>query len=172
MVRVAASLVAVGLLLGGCTKLGPDFVRPDAPVADDWIESKDPKVEEKPDETIFRQWWTVFNDPVLDELIQTAYRQNLDLQIAGIRILEARAQLGIAVGSLYPQSQTVGADATANQTSRNAPGALGRDFFYTMTLASMPLGSSISGAVFAAASSRLMPTCSPPSPTTTMCWCR
>jgi NodT family efflux transporter outer membrane factor (OMF) lipoprotein len=130
MLRSAVSLVAAALVLGGCTKLGPDFVRPEAPVADDWIEFEDPKVEEKPDEKIFREWWTVFGDPVLNELVQAAYRQNLDLQIAGIRILESRAQLGIAVGSLYPQSQTVGADATANQTSENAPGSLGKDFFY------------------------------------------
>jgi NodT family efflux transporter outer membrane factor (OMF) lipoprotein len=49
----------------------------------------------------------VFNDPVLDRLIETASQENLDLQIAGLRILESRAKLGIAVGGRYPQQQAV-----------------------------------------------------------------
>jgi NodT family efflux transporter outer membrane factor (OMF) lipoprotein len=52
-----------------------------------------------------RNWWRVFNDPVLDNLIETAYRENLSLRIAGVRVFEARAQLGIAVGQWYPQTQ-------------------------------------------------------------------
>src|SRR5690606_10034410 len=38
--------------------------------------------------------------------IETAYRQNLDLRVAGTRILEARGQRNIAVGNLFPQSQS------------------------------------------------------------------
>ena len=45
-----------------------------------------------------------FNDPALDRLIEVAYRQNLPLQIAGLRILEARAQLGIAHGQQWPSN--------------------------------------------------------------------
>jgi NodT family efflux transporter outer membrane factor (OMF) lipoprotein len=52
----------------------------------------------------------VFNDPVLDELIQTAYEQNLSLQIAGLRVLQARAQLGIVTGDVYPQLQQMTGD--------------------------------------------------------------
>ena len=94
--------LAVVLLIGGCT-VGPDFVRPEAQVEQDWLEGEDPEIKSEP--TDFGQWWTVFNDPVLDSLIETAYQQNLDLRIAGIRILESRAQLGIAAGSQYPQLQ-------------------------------------------------------------------
>ena len=50
-------------------------------------------------------WWTVFHDPVLDRLIRVAYEQNLSLQSAGTRVLEARAQLGVAIGEFYPQLQ-------------------------------------------------------------------
>jgi outer membrane protein TolC len=35
----------------------------------------------------------------------TAYRENLSLQVAGVRVLEARAQLSIVIGELYPQTQ-------------------------------------------------------------------
>jgi outer membrane protein TolC len=47
----------------------------------------------------------VFNDPVLLRLIELAYEQNLTLRTAGVRVLEARAQLGIAIGEIYPQQQ-------------------------------------------------------------------
>jgi len=48
----------------------------------------------------------VFRDPALTRLVDQVYRQDLNQQIAGLRILEARAQLGIAVGLQYPQSQS------------------------------------------------------------------
>ena len=53
----------------------------------------------------YRNWWQAFNDPVLDRLIDRAYQENLSLRMAGVRVLEARAQLGIATGELYPQTQ-------------------------------------------------------------------
>ena len=110
--------LALVLLITGCTTLGPDFKRPDAPAAATWQTTDDALAGEPVDQA---EWWKLFNDPVLDELIDTAHRQNLPLQIAGLRILEARAQLGIARGNRYPQSQQVGASATANELSENSP---------------------------------------------------
>ncbi len=103
----AASAALIFLLLSAvsCTKVGPDYVRPPAPVASAWHEADGQRVAPGPAD--YRAWWRVFNDPVLDRLIDTAYRQNLQLRIAGVRVLEARAQLGIAVGELYPQTQQV-----------------------------------------------------------------
>ncbi|MDX1697144.1 MAG: TolC family protein, partial [Thiohalobacterales bacterium] len=46
------------------------------------------------------------------------------LQIAGLRILESRAQLGIATGNRYPQLQQVNASATAIELSENRPNAV------------------------------------------------
>jgi outer membrane protein TolC len=53
-----------------------------------------------------------FEDPVLNELIDTARRNNNTEEIVCLRVLEARAQLGIALGSLYPQSQFASGNAT------------------------------------------------------------
>ena len=50
----------------------------------------------------------MFQNPALSRLFDQVYRQNLNQQIAGLRILEARAQLGIAVGLQYPQSPSFG----------------------------------------------------------------
>jgi NodT family efflux transporter outer membrane factor (OMF) lipoprotein len=84
-------------------KVGPNYCPPAAPVASQWIDYEDPRVQSE--EEHLSQWWTVFNDQTLNALIQTAYQQNLTLREAGARILEARAQLGIARGNLFPQEQ-------------------------------------------------------------------
>ncbi len=126
---VLFGLVALAVLLSGCTMVGPDYVKPTAPEAEKWLESGDPQIESK--EADFGQWWTVFNDPVLNTLVETAYNQNLPLQIAGVRILEARAQLGIAFGFQYPQQQQVDASGSVNQLSKNAPnGAFADRYFF------------------------------------------
>ena len=57
---------------------------------------------------------------MLDRLIELAYQNNPDLKIAGLRVLEARAQLGIAVGTPYPQVQQAVGGATYTQGSENA----------------------------------------------------
>jgi outer membrane protein TolC len=112
-------LVAFALLaLSGCTKLGPDFTRPDAPAETDWNFTND-KVLPQP--IAQADWWSMFNDPVLDRLVGMAYEQNLPLQVAGLRIYEARAQLGIAVGLQYPQTQRAVGSATTNRISENSP---------------------------------------------------
>ena len=110
---------------GGCTgarqwfrngfKVGPNYRRPPAPSSPAWIDSADRRVQA--DEPV-DPWWMQFNDPILDELIATASRQNLDLQTAGTRILEARAQRNIAAGNLFPQSQS----ALGTYVRAQAPG--------------------------------------------------
>ena len=126
--RSVYGLIAVVFLTTGCTMVGPDFVKPQAPVAKQWMESSDSKIITGVSE--YRQWWTVFHDPVLTDLVETAYRQNLPLQISGLRILQARAQLGVVVGNLYPQLQQGRGAATYSSISDNAPNSLGADDSY------------------------------------------
>src|SRR5271170_1931901 len=90
------------LCCAGCL-VGPDFSSPSVPVAEKWIEANDPSVDTRKQE--YRDWWKVFHDPVLNRLIEIAYNQNLTLIDAGTRVLEARAQLGVAIGEFYPQLQ-------------------------------------------------------------------
>jgi len=101
--------------LGGCT-VGPDYVRPDADVNPSWLES-DAVLQDEPAE--IREWWTVFDDPVLTRLVHEAYEQNLSLQAAGLRVIQARAARGIAVGEFFPQEQAIRADYSNNQISKN-----------------------------------------------------
>ena len=111
-------LLGLALLAAGCTKLGPDFATPTVPEAESWIEVDNPKLNLEPVE--IGSWWTVFDDPVLNRLIEIATNENLPLQAAGIRILEARARLGIAVGDQYPQVQEASGELSHSTLSENA----------------------------------------------------
>jgi len=110
--------VVLVVLAGGCM-LGPDFKRPPAPVAPKWVEADVSGLDLKRQE--YRNWWTVFNDPVLTRLIKLAYQQNLTLRTAGVRVLETRAQLGIAIGELYPQQQAIAASLSYNRLPVSLP---------------------------------------------------
>src|SRR5262245_36809821 len=111
-------VIFFGLLVSGCM-LGPDFKTPPTTVADKWLEQGNKAVNSTASE--HRDWWTVFNDPALTRLIQLAYQQNLTLRTAGVRVLEARAKLGIAIGEFYPQQQQVGASLTYNRIPISLP---------------------------------------------------
>jgi outer membrane protein TolC len=106
------------LVLSGCITLGPDFETPASQVADGWLEAEDERVSAEPAQTI--DWWKSFGDPVLESLIRQAVERNPTLQIAGLRVYESRAILGIAVGSLYPQVQQAGASVGTVEISENA----------------------------------------------------
>jgi NodT family efflux transporter outer membrane factor (OMF) lipoprotein len=92
------------LLLSAC-KAGPDFVRPASAVAPHWIDEPADTAPRAPDTA---NWWGVFNDPTLSALIDTANHNNLTLQVAAARILQAQAQLNVAIGQLFPQQQALG----------------------------------------------------------------
>lgn len=105
------------LLLSSCTKVGPDFSKPETPLVQEW--SKIDGVQQTDINANIEQWWQSFNDPTLTTIVKYAYNQNLNLQVAGLRILQARAHLGIALGSLYPQQQQINADLSSNRISEN-----------------------------------------------------
>jgi NodT family efflux transporter outer membrane factor (OMF) lipoprotein len=117
-------MAAACLLTSGCNlsqwahngfKVGPDYRKPVAAVTDNWIDSDDPRVISEPPK--YQDWWSVFQDPVLNALVEEAYQQNLTLREAGLRVLEARFQRAIAVGSLFPQSQQLSGGYTREQIS-------------------------------------------------------
>lgn len=112
----------LSLLLAGCTsprewiengfKVGPNYCQPSAQVAPDWIDADDRRVLHDPVD--HAAWWATLNDPVLNQLVAEAYRQNLSVREAGARIMEARALRSFAVGNLFPQQQDVSASYSHN----------------------------------------------------------
>jgi NodT family efflux transporter outer membrane factor (OMF) lipoprotein len=112
----ALSTAAIGLLsllACGCSisewvhngfRVGPDYVCPPvSEVADHWIDDDDERVIPCPPD--YPDWWSVFQDPILNSLIFSAYEQNLSLREAGWRVMQARARRAITAGNLFPQTQ-------------------------------------------------------------------
>jgi NodT family efflux transporter outer membrane factor (OMF) lipoprotein len=100
--------------VAGCA-VGPDFIPPDAPVADHYLESRTSAI--KTNRQVQQNWWRVFRDPTLNRLTAIAYNQNLTLLTAGTRVLAARAQLGVMIGDFYPQQQQAAGGLTYNNPS-------------------------------------------------------
>jgi len=59
-------------------KVGPNYQKPDAAVASEWIDNRDPRISTVP--PLEPAWWKAFNDPLLDHLTSGAYQQNLTLR--------------------------------------------------------------------------------------------
>lgn len=89
------------LLLNACM-VGPDYQTPNTKVEKQWMQANHGV---KTTKTQAEAWWKSFNDPVLNNLIEIGYKNNLTLQSAGAKVLQAKAQLAQSVGELYPQQQ-------------------------------------------------------------------
>jgi NodT family efflux transporter outer membrane factor (OMF) lipoprotein len=142
----ARLFVGLAMCFCGCTplteyvqngfKVGPNYRKPVAAVANNWIDASDKRVRTESDD--LSKWWTVFSDPVLNDLVCYAYNQNLTLREAGYRVLQARAQLGIAVGEIFPQAQAMTGDfqrqASSGQTGGGAQRYFSRwDYGFTLS---------------------------------------
>ena len=112
--RALAALVAVAV--AGCT-VGPDYVRPtvDTPAA--W------RIDyPKAADVANTKWWEQFGDPVLNDLIETALRDNRDVRIAAARVDQFIGALDRHRSQLYPQIG-YGADASRARASRGGRAA-------------------------------------------------
>jgi NodT family efflux transporter outer membrane factor (OMF) lipoprotein len=113
-------LLGAAISLAACTMLGPNYREPEI----DWLATWQPDLYGQvgndaaaaPD---LSAWWLLFADPALELLIQSAQRDNPTLRIAGLRILESRAVLGIAGSNLYPQFQQLGGAVTYVNTQHH-----------------------------------------------------
>jgi NodT family efflux transporter outer membrane factor (OMF) lipoprotein len=117
-----AIALAGAALLGACGTVGPDFERPQVPWLAGWPGGSLASLAagaRGPHGAPLQTWWLSFNDPVLSQLIASAQRSNPTVRSAGLRIMEARAQLGIAGSARYPQVQQVTGELLAVGAQRS-----------------------------------------------------
>ncbi len=108
-------LLAVAVLVSGCA-VGPNYQRPTVNVPTDYRDSM--AAETAAASSLGNEnWWLVYQDPVLVQLIHTALQQNYDARIAATRVLEAQAQLGITRANQFP-SAAVGASVYSQQNAK------------------------------------------------------
>jgi NodT family efflux transporter outer membrane factor (OMF) lipoprotein len=111
-------LLTVALFLGGCA-VGPDYEIPAVLVPPAWGTGNEPQPVPAPK---LAQWWTRFQDPMLNSLIDEAVTGNLDVATAKARIREARASYRQSVGTLFPAASGSGS-ATRQKSGGGASGA-------------------------------------------------
>jgi outer membrane protein, multidrug efflux system len=92
-------LLAATVLLAACS-VGPQYKRPDLDVPANYRSQEEaPSAKSLAD----LAWWDVYQDKVLQQLLQSALQRNWDVQIAVARVAEARAQVGVARLGQLPQ---------------------------------------------------------------------
>jgi multidrug efflux system outer membrane protein len=107
-------VTALGLLTS--CMMGPKYKRPAVDVPQDY-RTPEPQQAAAASSLGNEQWWQVYQDPVLTQLIHTAIGQNYDVRIAAARVLEAQAQVGITRANQLP-SASVGADVFSEQNAK------------------------------------------------------
>jgi multidrug efflux system outer membrane protein len=108
-------IVVVLLLEAGCL-MGPKYKRPGIDVPQEY-RAPAPQEASQASSLGNEQWWKVYQDPALTQLIHTAIAQNYDVRIAAARVLEAQAQVGITRANQLP-SASVGAETFSEQNAK------------------------------------------------------
>src|SRR5437016_733563 len=108
-------ILAVLVLEAGCM-MGPKYKRPAVNVPQEY-RAPEPQLATQASSLGNEQWWQLYQDPVLTQLIHTAIAHNYDVRIAAARVLEAQAQVGITRSNQFP-SASVGADIYSQQNAK------------------------------------------------------
>ena len=116
------AVLCIALLIEACS-FAPKYERPEQELPSAWKNIK------LPGEPLHMDWWTRFNDPVLNALVKDALAKNQDLAESMAKIESAAAQAGVASSAIWPQvsgeAEATGALASekaANMTPFNLSG--------------------------------------------------
>jgi NodT family efflux transporter outer membrane factor (OMF) lipoprotein len=95
------AIAAVLVLISACA-VGPDYVRPTAPVPESYKENKDWKVAEPKDDMLRDPWWVIYNDPRLNALEEQVNISNQNIAVAEAQFRQASALVQAATSSFFP----------------------------------------------------------------------
>ncbi len=97
------ALLVLTTVLTSC-RFGPDHCVPVLDIPEDWISPQllESTLPVDPDHSLVC-WWEHFNDPLLNSFMEKIFTDNLDVQIAAERILQAYKQRNVSTSRLYPQ---------------------------------------------------------------------
>jgi outer membrane protein, multidrug efflux system len=157
IIRKSGFFAATSVLLAACA-VGPNFVAPQPQAPAHWSAraTTPPAMPEQPASAVdaapakpttvseqaveLREWWSGFDDRLLDALIERAVTSNLDLRVAVLRVDEARAQRDISAAAFWP---TLSIDASYNRERFSETTPTG-SLFTSVGSAHLPGGASTS----------------------------
>ncbi|MCK5666395.1 MAG: TolC family protein, partial [Thiotrichaceae bacterium] len=133
------SLTGVIFTLTACTVMGPDYDEPSVQWLEEWQPSAyKQKTNKQPEGEDISAWWKIFNDPILNKLIDETKKENYTLKIAGLKIFESRALLAIVNTSIYPQLQQLSGSST--YINKQHHGGNKSDLHYTQNQGDFSVG--------------------------------
>lgn len=111
-------------ILAGCSAVGPEFTRPTPAAPADWTSwrSADQQLHgaNVANDVLRPDWWTSFNDPLLNQLEQRAVDASPDLRTAALRFAQSRAQWATAVAQSAPEVNASGGVTRQRQSEYGA----------------------------------------------------
>lgn len=121
-------VLGASLLLAGCA-VGPRYDRPVSTLpptfnGDSAVAARNGTAQSAD----LAEWWRSFNDPLLTSLVERGLAQNLDLQQASARVIQARAALKNANAALLPSAQLSGQAGEIYQSLQTPVGRIGSAF--------------------------------------------
>jgi NodT family efflux transporter outer membrane factor (OMF) lipoprotein len=124
---IATALLA--LAIAGCATVGPIYTPPEVSIPERWNgELRKGVAEEPADPAILARWWTTFDDPELNRLMEQAVHGSLTLKEAQARVREARARRGIGKAGLFPTVDASGS-ITRRKGSQETGGGIVTDLY-------------------------------------------
>lgn len=94
-------LLMASALLYGCA-VGPDYVRPEAPVSAEFKPAPGWKIAAPEDDIVKGEWWKIYHDPVLNDLMAKIEPNNQNVALYVARVRQAQAQASSASAARYP----------------------------------------------------------------------
>jgi len=115
--------------LSGCVTVGPDYMKPDIPVPDQWHRPPSGGLTtDKASSDVLAQWWKKLDDQTLTMLITKSIANNLDLKEAKERVHESRARRGVTRSNLFPKLDSSGS-VTRRKSNENTGNGKETDFY-------------------------------------------
>lgn len=108
MLTLRLSLLSIAVLMGGCSLI-PEYQRPASPTAAQYPTATQAA-------TSSEDWRTLFTDPALQQLIESALVNNRDLRVAALNVEAFQAQYRIQRADLFPA-----VSANANELRQRMP---------------------------------------------------
>jgi NodT family efflux transporter outer membrane factor (OMF) lipoprotein len=118
--------LALAATLSACA-VGPNYRAPQLPQIDEWHTPPAPGAQAPAaNDATLAAWWTVLNDPTLNQLLERAVQENKTIEQAIARVRESRARRSIATAGLFP---TLDSSASGRNTERRSNGSSSADDF-------------------------------------------
>jgi len=111
-------LLVVAALLPGCALMGPDYFRPKDTVPEKF--AADEVSQNQAAAAVPSTWWELYQDPILNDLVEKAHKNNTDIKLAVARVEESDAFLREVGAALFPQ---INLDSSATRSKITQLGA-------------------------------------------------